>query len=112
MARLDGASTLPGGRRVRLRLPHRFDVRALRALCTRVGADADDLTLHRALRFDPREGIALVATILVGRSEEIVALGVMRHGAEAPDLLYADEELAPGVRALMESAMARSVAWP
>jgi len=97
---------------VRLRLPHRFDVEPLRALHRRVGIEPDDLALHRALRFDPRRQLALVATILVGRTEEIVGLVLVERDSGEPAQLVSDEQLAPGIRALLEAAVARSAAWP
>ncbi|MDX6664923.1 MAG: hypothetical protein QOG68_1129 [Solirubrobacteraceae bacterium] len=105
MRRLYTATTLPDGQRVRLRLPHRFDGAPLRALHQRLGLEADDLLLGRVIRFDPRERVAVVATLLAGHSENIVGLAVMdRHAGDA-DLVLADEEQAPGVGAFLEAAL-------
>lgn len=112
MSRLHGSATLPAGHRVRLRMPHRHDVQRLRALLERVGLDADELALRRALHFDPRRTLAVVATVLVGRSEEIVGVALMDRDSPDPDLLLADEAMAPGITALLEATVARSAVWP
>ena len=97
---------------VRLRVPLRSDASRLRALHDRIGLEADELAVRRMLRFDPRETVAIAATMLVGRSEEIVGFAMRDRDAEDADLLLADEALAPGIRAHLDAAMARSAAWP
>jgi small ligand-binding sensory domain FIST len=97
---------------VRLRHPLRSDASRLRALHHRIGLETDDVALRRMLRFDPRESVALVATLLVGRTEEMVGFALRDRDAEDADLLLADEALAPGIRAHLDAAMARSAAWP
>jgi hypothetical protein len=105
MQRLDGTTTLPTGLRLRLRMPQRFDQLRLRALFERIGLVPDELQISRALRFVPRDRVAVVATTLVGRTEEIVGLAVTDRFAESPDLVLADEAQAPGVGAFLEDAL-------
>jgi hypothetical protein len=105
MDRLDGSTNLPHGPRVRLRMPHHFDAARLRSLQLRAGLEPDDLLLSRLLRFDPRAGTVVVATILQERSEAIVGLAVMGRDADDLDLLLADEDAAPGVGALLGEAL-------
>jgi hypothetical protein len=103
--RLDGSTTLPSGLRLRLSMPQRSDAPRLRSLLARVGVTADELELTRALRFDPLQRLALVATALVGRSEAIVGLAIMDRYAEEPDFVLADERQAPGASALLDAAL-------
>jgi hypothetical protein len=98
-------TTLPTGLRLRVRMPQHFDTARLRTLFERVGLVPDDLLLSRLLRFDPRERVAVVATVLVGRAEEIVGLAVSDRFADTPDLVLGDELQAPGVSALLEDAL-------
>jgi hypothetical protein len=111
---LDGSTTLANGRRLRVRLPHGVDAAPLTALLERAGLMADELALARLLRFDPRGRMAVVATILVDRGEEIVGLGAIERFADAPELVIADEVLAPGAGAVLEDALrvhARFARW-
>jgi hypothetical protein len=105
MPRVHGSTTLASGQRLRLRLPHRFDAEPLRGLLEQAGLNPDDRLVARALRFDPRDRVAVVATTLVARSEQIVGLGAIDHSGEKPDLLVADEGAAPGVGAVLEEAL-------
>lgn len=105
MQRLDGSTTLPSGQRLRLRMPYSQDARQLRDLFARLGVAADDLQLSRALRFDPRERVVVVATVLVDRSEDIVGLAAMQRFADHPELLLADEIRAPGAAAILAEAL-------
>lgn len=105
MQRLDLSTTLPDGVRVRLRMPHRFDVVRLRELQDRIGLAADELLLSHLLRFDPRSGVVVVATILIDRTEEIVGLAAMSRDADDADLVLADERATPGVGAVLEDAL-------
>ena len=96
----------------RIRLPQRLDAARLQALCARLGLAADELWLRRVLRFDPRRRVVLIATILVGRTEEAVGVTMMDRDANEPDLVLCDEAMAPGIRAHLEATVARSAAWP
>lgn len=102
---MDGAITLATGLRVRLRLPNRFDRGRLGGLFAQAGISLDDLELSRLLAFDPRERVALVAVVLVGRAEEIVGFTMMDRSDDRPDLVLGDELRAPGVAALLEDAV-------
>lgn len=105
MPLLDASTTLPSGPRVRVRVPHRADTAGVRGLLGRLGLAIDELELSRALRPDPRRRLAVVAVVLVGRTEEVVGLGVMERDAEDPELVLGDEERAPGVGALVAGAL-------
>ena len=106
MQRLDGSTTLPSGLRLRLRMPHAGDAPRVRALLGTLGlAAADDLALSRLLRFDPLERVAVVASVLTGRSETIVGIAAMDRFADAPDLVLADERNAPGAGAALAEAL-------
>ena len=105
MPRLDASTTLPNGRRVRLRLPHASDGPGLRALLERTGLQADDLTLARLRSFDPLGRVCLVATTLVNRTEVIVGLAAGDRFADHADLVVADALIAPGTAELLEDAL-------
>ena len=102
---LDRSTTLPSGQRLRTRLPQRGDVARLRELFARLGLEADELQLSRWVRFDPRRDVAIVATVLVGRTDEVVGLAIMDIDGPDPELVVADEEQAPGVSAALEHAV-------
>ena len=106
MPLLDASTTLPSGPRVRIRVPHRADATGVRELLARLGLAADDLDVSRVLRPDPRRRIAVVAVVLVDRSEELVGLGTMDRDAEDAELVLGDEERAPGVGALVAGSLA------
>jgi hypothetical protein len=94
------AQTLPGGLRVRLRLPQRADRAGLAAL------GLSELETRRALGFDPRERTAICAVAFVEEAHVLVGFGVITLGAGArPDLLLADEAAAPGVATLLEGVL-------
>jgi hypothetical protein len=96
---------LPGGTRVRLRLPHAGDREGLSALHDRLGAPLDDVRMTRILRFDPRACVSVCATMLSGVTEVLVGYGhVDRDGTSS--LVVADETLAPGVTELVRAALA------
>ena len=87
---LDRSTSLPDGTRIRIRLPHGSDRRALRALHERAGMAADDLSLTRLLRVDPRVRCALVATAWAAGVEEIVGFAVGDVEAGEPDAIVVD----------------------
>jgi hypothetical protein len=111
---LDTNLSLPDGTRVRLRLPHARDRAGALALLTRLGLAADELDVHRTLRFDPRLRAVVCATVWSAAGESVVGLGGMTYATGQVDLLLTDEELAPGLeaelRALLASAHARHAA--
>ena len=100
---LGNPHTLPGGLRVRLRLPHVSDGPALRDLLARLGLQADELEVRRALRFDPLgPAVTAFATAFLDAREQLVGVA---SGGRRTDLLLADEVAAPGIGALLEAAL-------
>lgn len=94
------AQTLPGGLRVRLRLPQRADRAGLAAL------GLGEMDISRALRFDPRERFVVCATAWVEGAERLVAFGTIALREEArPATLVADPATAPALGALLEHAL-------
>jgi hypothetical protein len=80
--------SLPGG--VRLRLPHRSDVRGAGALCARHGRTCD---VEALLRFDPLRTAVVLAVTLGPEGEDVVGLGrIALHAGAEPDLLVADDD--------------------
>jgi hypothetical protein len=77
----------------------------LHGLHARLGFRVEELELARVLRFDPRRRTVACVTAWVDGSERPVAYGAIDAGADAPDLLLADEERAPGVAAVLEDAL-------
>jgi hypothetical protein len=102
---LDATTHLPDGLRIRVRLPHAGDRPGLHDLHLRVGVEADDLELSRALRFDPRARAVACATAWLDGAEVLVGYGAIDRGAERPDLLISDEAAAPGVRDVLARAL-------
>ena len=104
---LDATHTLADGTHVRVRLPQASDRAALRALHARLGIAADDLELAWALSFDPRRRAVICATAWLGGGPQVVGYAAMDHVAAEPDLLVADEELAPGVGDVLIGVLTR-----
>ncbi|MBA2350071.1 MAG: hypothetical protein H0V81_17490 [Solirubrobacterales bacterium] len=102
---LNATTALSDGARLRLRLPHRADRAGVRALLLGLGLETRDLDLVRALRFAPRERVVACATAFVGGTERVVAVGAIDLGEREPDLLVADESLAPGAGAALSGAL-------
>ena len=102
---LDDTTALPDGTRIRLRLPHSADRIGVAALSERLGLEADDLEITRALRFDPRTRTALCATVWADGRETVVAFGTAAHGTGRAETVLADERLAPGVGAIVGAAL-------
>jgi hypothetical protein len=96
---------LADGTRLRLRLPRRRDRDGVRVLLARLGVEAEEAALARALLFDPSERVAIVATRLIGRCEEVVGVAAMDRYAREPELVLADEREAPGTMGALESAL-------
>ncbi|MTD45670.1 hypothetical protein GKE82_15590 [Conexibacter sp. W3-3-2] len=105
--RLDATTSLPDGTRVRLRLPHAADRPRLGDLLGRLGLAHDELDLARELRFDPRARTVVCAIVWDGSDQLLAGWAGADRGQAAPDLLLADETLAPGVRALLLDALAQ-----
>jgi hypothetical protein len=93
---------LDDGPRVRLRLARRSDAAAVRELLERRGVEASALDVLRLLAFDPAERLVLCAFMPIDRAETLVGLGAIDLFEDAdPDTLVADEDLAPGLGALL-----------
>jgi hypothetical protein len=97
---------LDNGLRVRLRLPHTSDRRALRLLLDRLGEPAGELELRRALRHHPREHVAICASAWIGGGEQLVGFACADVRGTAPVAVIADEDSAPGVHDLLLEALA------
>jgi hypothetical protein len=102
---LDTTTHLPDGARVRLRLPQAGDRQGLLQLYGRLGVHATPLDLERALRFDPRRRAVVCATAWVGVTETIVGYAAIDLDAQTLDVLMVDEDLAPGLRVVLESVL-------
>lgn len=102
---LDHRTTLPDGTRVRIRLPRHGDGAGLHALAQRLGVAADEVELRRALRFDPRKRVVIVATSLGDGPPELVGWAAMDRDADEPDTLLADVTNAPGLGQVLASAL-------
>jgi hypothetical protein len=100
-------TTLPNGLRVRLRLPGPSDRARLRDLLDRVGVPGDEFSLSRMTRFDPRTRTAVCATCFALAGETVVGYAAIDRWADEPDLVLADEDLAPGVGELLTAAARR-----
>ena len=101
---LGGSYPLHDGNRVRLRLARGSDARGLRALLAERG-DTSEVELRHLLRYDPRHRRVVCATALIDGRERIVGVGGIGADSAAPELLVADEQLAPGVGALLGDAL-------
>lgn len=96
-----------GGVPLRLRLPLGRDRAALRGLLERLGLHACDLERRRLVAVDPRARLALCATAWVDGREVLAGYAATRRdGDPEPDVLLADEALAPGVGVLLRAALA------
>lgn len=107
--RLDATTSLPDGSRIRLRLPQTADRHRLVDLHARLGLHHDDLDAARELRFDPRARTVVCAIVWDGGQETLAGWAGADRGERTPDLLLADEALAPGVtRVLLEAIAERA----
>ena len=100
-------TTLPNGLRIRLRLPGPSDRARLLGLCQRIGLPVDELALSRMTRFDPRRRTAVCATCFALSGETVVGYAAIDRWADEPDLVLADEDLAPGVGEVLAAAVRR-----
>lgn len=107
---LDDTASLPDGTRIRLRLPHARDRAGLRDLHHRLGLDADDLDIARALRFDPRVRTTLCAVTWSDGQEHVVAYASTARGSRRAETVLADERSAPGAGAIVRAALATHAA--
>jgi len=99
---LNRTHRLPDGTSVRLRLPHVRDRTGLQALFGRLGLGLTDLDAGLLLRRDPRHDVVLCALVWTGGGD--VLGGYAASGAQG-DTVLADEELAPGLGALVAACL-------
>lgn len=102
---LDTHITLPSGDRVRLRMPHLRDAAGLQELLVRLGLDTGDFDARRTLRFDPRRRAIVCATRWTAGGEVLVGVGGLTYLDGEIDLLLTDEELAPGLAAVLQELL-------
>jgi hypothetical protein len=94
------------GAPLRLRLPLGRDHAALSDLLARLGLHATDLERRRLVAIDPRAHSAVCATAWVGGREVLAGYAATACDGDAePDVLLADEAVAPGVGALLRAAL-------
>ena len=105
---LDRHHTLPGGARVRLRLPHVGDRAQVHAFLEELGLSARDLDVRRGLRWSPDSRWSVVATRWDGAAERIVGLATVDTTDGAPTLLADD----PDVVGLLARALAERAGAP
>lgn len=105
---LDRHHALPGGDRVRLRLPHLGDRAEVHAFLGSLGLEANDLDVRRGLRWTPGERWAVVATRFDGARERVVGLATVDPRDGTPTLLAEDPHVCDLLsRALADHAGAR-----
>ena len=97
---------LPGGPRVRLRLAHHGDERAMAELLATRGQRVSEVELARLTRTDPRRRVVLCATAPLNGTETLVGFGAVDVDGEV-DTLVIDERLAgEGLGTLLLEALA------
>jgi hypothetical protein len=105
---LDRHHTLPGGDRVRLRLPHIGDREQVHEFLQSLGLTAGDLDVRRGLRWAAASRWSVVATRWDGSAERIVGLASVDTSDGAPTLLADD----PAVVSLLARAIAERAGAP
>lgn len=100
----------PNGLRVRVRLPRPSDHALLADLARRTDQPADPTSIARLLRFDPRRRTVLCAGVWLGSQKVLAGYAAADRSPMgrpvAPDVLLTDEELVPGVSALLLDLLA------
>lgn len=91
--------TLSCGLRARVRLPLSTDAPAVLELLGRLGLEAEELEVRRALRFDPRRRTVLVATALIDGHTVLLGLAA---GVRDAETVLAEH---PEVRRLLAAAL-------
>ena len=89
---LDRHHVVPGGDRVRLRLPHLRDRDEVHTFLGSLGLEANDLDVRRGLRWTPGERWAVVATRWDGARERVIGLATA-DGDGTPTLLAEEPEV-------------------
>jgi hypothetical protein len=90
---LDRHHALPGGDRVRLRLPHLGDRAEVHEFLERLGLTARDLDVQRGLQWSAAARWSVVATRWDGSCERIVGLASVDTSDGAPTLLAEEPEI-------------------
>jgi hypothetical protein len=91
MPLLDRHHVIPGGARIRLRLPQISDRTELHSFLARMGLSPHDLDVRRGLRWAPQSGRwSVVATRWDGAREAIVGVAVVDDDDGTPTLLAED----------------------
>jgi hypothetical protein len=110
MQLLDRHHALPGGDRIRLRLPHASDRAQVHEFLSRLGLSAYDLDVHRGLRWSRTDRRwSVIATRWDGSCERIVGIAIVDANDGCPKLLADDAEVCDLLsRALAEHAGAPS----
>jgi hypothetical protein len=103
---LDRHHRMPGGDRVRLRLPHASDRAGVHEFLGHLGLTAHDLDVRRGLRWAPnRRRWSVVATRWDGAGERIVGIATVDAEDGSPTLLADDAAVCDLLaRALAEHA--------
>jgi hypothetical protein len=99
---LDRHHLLPGGDRIRLRLPHVGDRAQVHEFLTRLGLTAHDLDVRRGLRWSADRRWTVIATRWDGACEGIVGIAAVDAEDGSPTLLAED----PAVCDILSRALA------
>ena len=91
---LDRTHPLPGGPRVRLRLARPGDRADLHELLERLGLEAEDIDVRRALRCTPGHALSICATAWDGSRERLVGIGTLSLSGRRHTLLAEDRRVA------------------
>jgi hypothetical protein len=94
--------------RVRLRLAHFSDRRAIAGLLAHHGPELQDGLAGRLVQFDPRRRYVLCACALVGGAERVVGVGAIDLDQDEfgePDLLVVDSEVPGAADPLITEAL-------
>jgi hypothetical protein len=102
---------LDGGVRVRLRLAHSGDERALRDLIERLGYEPSSSVLQELVRFDPQRRAITCASALVGGRERILGFGwIDLESPRRASTVVVEPDYAVEVGRLLRQAMASRAA--
>jgi hypothetical protein len=102
---LNRSTALAHGLQVLLRQPHSSDRNGLAELHERSGIPVTELELSRLLRVDGRQRAAVCATAWVGGTHALVGFAVAERGAAQPELLLAEDSVAPELAELLTAAL-------
>ena len=102
MQMLDRYHPLPGGDRIRLRLPHVSDRARVHEFLNRLGLTAHDLDVRRGLRWSADRRWSVIATRWDGTCEQLAGIATVDAEDGSPTLLAED----PAVCDLLSRALA------